>query len=143
MKNCFYAKNGDDDMTLRELEVLENVDKIDELINTKDLLNAKDRTLLYGYTCTRETFHVYLKNNEIHTVIYNNDYSGDCTKPKDMRELAIKSNYDYVPDKRLYPETCDYEFCNLLKERGIRLPFTGFNEERPLRDYYGFTLEDM
>lgn len=42
-----------------------------------------------------------------------------------------------------YPETCDYEFCKLLKERGISLPFTGFNEKRTLRDYYGFTLEDM
>lgn len=130
-------------MTLRELEFLENVNKIDELINAKDLLNTKDRTLLYGYTCARETFHVYLKNNEIHIVIYNNDYSGDYTKPKNMRELAIKSNYDYVPDKRLYPEACDYEFCKLLKERDISLPFTGFNEERTIRDYYGFTLEDV
>lgn len=130
-------------MTLKELEFLENVDKIDELINEKDLLNTKGRTLLYGYTCTRETFHVYLKNNEIHTVIYNTDYSGDYTKPKDMQELTIKSNYDYVPDKRLYPETCDYEFCKLLKERNVGLPFTGYNEERPFRIYYGFTLEDM
>ena len=130
-------------MTLKELELLRNADKIDELINAKDLLNNKDRTLLYGYTCTRETFHVYLKNNEIYTVMYNNDYSVDRTKPKDMRELAIKSNYDYVPDKRLYPETCDYEFCKLLKERDISLPFTGYNEERPSQDYYGFTLEDI
>ena len=46
-------------MTLRELKFLKNVNKIAELINAKDLLNTKDRTLLYGYTCTRETFHVY------------------------------------------------------------------------------------
>lgn len=130
-------------MTLKEIEFLEKVDQIDELINEKDLLNTKGRTLLYGYTCARETFHVYLKNNKIYTVMYNNDYSGDYTKPKNMRELAIKSNYDYVPDKRLYPETCDYEFCKLLKKRGINLPFTTFNEERILQDYYGFTLEDI
>lgn len=130
-------------MTLEELEFVKNTDKIDELISVKDLLNTKDRTLLYGYTCARETFHVYLKNNEIHTVMYNNDYSGDYKKPKDMRELTIKSNYDYVPDKRLYPEACDYEFCKLLKERGINLPFTTFNEERIFQDYYGLTLEDI
>ena len=130
-------------MTLKELEVINNVDKIDELISAKDLLNTKDRTLLYGYTCARETFHVYLKNNEIHTVMYNNDYSGDYTKPKNMRELAIKSNYGYVPDKRLYPEACDYEFCRLLKENGIYLPFTNFNENRPEQDFYGYTIEDI
>lgn len=129
-------------MTLKELEFLNSVDKANELIGVSDLLNNKNRTLLYGYTCSRETFHVYLKNNEIHTVMYNNDYSGNYTKPKDMRELAIKSNYDYVPDKRLYPETCDYEFCKLLKEKGINLPFTGFNEERSTQNFYGFTLED-
>lgn len=128
-------------MTLEEFEYLKN---IDELINVKDLAsNTKDRTLLCGCTCAGKTFHVYLKNNEIHAVVYNNDYIGDCTKPRDMKELVIKSNYDYVPDKRLYPEACDYEFCRLLKERGISLPFTFFDKETPIQNYYGFTLEDM
>mgnify|MGYP007039915543 FL=1 len=60
-----------------------------------------------------------------------------------MREISIKSNDNYIPDKRLYPETCDYEFCVLLKERDIYLPFTTYDEKRPLRNYYGFTLEDI
>ena len=70
-------------MTLRELKFLKNVNKIAELINAKDLLNTKDRTLLYGYTCTRETFHVYLKNNEIANYVilddeFHNDYKLVC-----------------------------------------------------------------
>ena len=108
-----------------------------------------NKTLLYGYTCERETFHVYIKNEEIHTVIYNTEYSRGKATPKNMRELTIKSNHDYVPDKRLYPERCDYNFCKLLKEKGVYLPFTTWSEpvvvdlEDPRYPYYGFTLEDV
>lgn len=116
-------------MTLEEFNILE---KKDELLSVNDLENHNDRTLLYGYTCERETFHVYLKNNEFHRVIYH-----DIT---DMRELKIEYNGEFIPDKRLYPESCDYEFCCLLKERGIELPFTWFNEKGDLQDpeFYGF-----
>lgn len=109
---------------------------------------AYNKTLLYGYTCERETFHVYIKNEQIHTVVYNTEYFRGEAVPKNIRELVIKSNHDYVPDKRLYPERCDYNFCKLLKERGVQLPFTTWSEpvEIDLEDsrypYYGFTLED-
>lgn len=102
-----------------------------------------DRTLLYGYTCERETFHVYLKDKQIFVVIYNTEYSRGKPTPKNMRRIEVKSNRDYVPDKRLYPERCDYHFCKLLKENSVDLPFTffneGFNWDGP---YCGFTLED-
>lgn len=83
-----------------------------------------DRTLIYGYTCERKTFHVYMKNQKIYTVIYERDFKCGAAKPKNMRQIEIKSNREYVPDKRIYPEMCDYHFCCLLKERGIELPFT-------------------
>lgn len=108
-----------------------------------------DKTLLYGYTCERETFHVYIKNEKIYVVVYYQDYSQDKIRPKNMRQLRVTSNHDYVPDKRLYPERCDYEFCRLLKEKGIDLPFTNWNDniKTDLEDtrypYYGFTLEDI
>ena len=131
-------------MTKTELELIENIDKTkDKPICADDLKPfLKDRTLLYGYTCDRRTFHVYIKGVKIYTVIYDNDYSGDKIKPKNIKEISVKSNYDYIPDKRLYPETCDYQFCKLLKKCDINLPFTGFNEERLVQDFYGFTLED-
>lgn len=127
-------------MTLNELKLLNSVN---DLIKVEDLSDTKDRTLLYGYTCSRKTFHVYLKNNEIHVILYNEDYDEKNVKPKNMRELFIKTNCDYIPDKRLYPEACDFDFCKLLKEKDISLPFTVFNTDRPIQDFYGFTLEDM
>ena len=120
-----------------------DINKIDNLISVEDLSNVKDRTLLYGYTFTRDIFHVYLKNGNIHAVIYDTIYGYLMSHPINMLELDIKSNYDYVPDKRLYPEACDYEFCKLLKERNIDLPFVHFNKEREIKDFYGFTLEDI
>jgi hypothetical protein len=104
------------------------------IINHEFLRNKTDRTLLYGYTLDRDTWHVYIKNLEIHTVIY-----GYQQTPK---EVVIKSNQDFVPDKRLYPETCDYEFCAILKRIGIEnLPFTAFNDLREPKQYYGKILE--
>lgn len=102
-----------------------------------------DKTLLYGYTCERKTFHVYVKNENIYVVVYENDYSTGKAKPKNMRQIIVSSNYDYVPDKRLYPERCNYHFCLMLKERGINLPFTTWNDNVDENcKYYGFTLED-
>ena len=108
-----------------------------------------NKTLLYGYTCERDTFHVYIKNEQIYTVVYQNEYYRGVIKPINMRQVKINSNRDYIPDKRLYPERCDYNFCKLLKERGVHLPFTTWTDpvEIDLEDsrypYYGFTLEDI
>ena len=130
-------------MTKEQFNVLT---KPDDLIIREHMYGTKDRTLLYGYTCDRETFHVYQKDYKIHVVIYKTKHSesdGVIKEiPVNMREVQIKSNYDYVPDKRLYPETCDYLFSQRLKERGINLPFTFYNEDRPKQKFYGFTLDD-
>lgn len=107
-----------------------------------------NKTLLYGYTCERKTFHVYIKNEQIYVVVYDTEYSRGIPTPKNMRQISVTSNHDYVPDKRLYPERCDYNFCKLLKEKGVQLPFTTWSEpveidlEDPRYPYYGFTLED-
>ena len=58
-------------------------------------------------------------------------------KPKNMREILVEYNYKYIPDKRLYPETCDYEFSKLLKADVESLPFTVFNDYREVSDFYG------
>ena len=79
-------------MNKLEYEMLESVErKEEEIICAEDLKpNLKDRTLLYGYTCERETFHVYIKDKEIHVVVYYNDYSSDKVKPKNMREISFE-----------------------------------------------------
>ena len=133
-------------MTKNDYEMLRNFDKIKEKVICGDDLfpHFKNRTLLYGYTCDRETFHVYLKDKIIHTVIYITRYSDDGkTTPIEMKEIIINSNRDYVPDKRLYPERCDYRFCRLLKGYDVDLPFTVWTDDIEVKDFYGFTLEDI
>lgn len=52
-------------------------------------------------------------------------------------EVYVKTNNDYIPNKRLYPKCCDYEFCKLLKEYEFIIPFTTYNKEREYSQYYG------
>lgn len=50
------------------------------------------------------------------------------------------TNQDYVPHENLYPECCDYKFCQLLQQAGILLPFMDFNDNKPEQDFYGFVV---
>lgn len=97
-------------------------------------LSTKDRTLIYGYTCDRQTFHVYIKNKKIHIVQY--DYHGNS-----IIEFPVFSAIGCIPNKRIYPEACDYGFCCFLHNEGVTLPFTTYNEERPQQTFYGRILE--
>lgn len=113
-----------------EFEQLKAVEEVKEAVLTSNsLINKEDRTLLYGYTCDRETWHVYIENNQIHTVKYKSQDNPHI--------LSIKTNEDYVPNKRLYPAKCDLEFCSLLKQKGIRLPFTTWENNVEEKQYYG------
>lgn len=51
-------------MTEQEMEMIARIDEIrNRPYRAEDLKPfLKDRTLLYGYTCDRKTFHVYLKD---------------------------------------------------------------------------------
>lgn len=108
------------------------------VITANDLVDKADRTLLYGYTCSRDTFHVYLKNGEIETVVYGYNQSPDV--------YEVHSNHDYVPNKRVYPEDCDVEFAKLLRECGVEIAFTHYSANRYIRlqneakQYSGSTL---
>lgn len=109
-------------------------------VQAEDLLDTTDRTLLYGCNCDRDTFHVYIKNIKIHAVTYRMDYENNA--PNFMEEIQVVKNEDYILNKRLYPETCDYEFCEKLKKLGYDLPFTIWSDGRSEAQFYGFTLED-
>lgn len=128
-------------MNREELGKVVNAEKYSyKVLTVDDLRRKNDRTLLYGYTCTRNTFHVYLKDGKIYTVIYNVDYSEDESKVIGMREIKVGCNEDFIPDKRLYPAACDYEFSLLLgRVTGRSLPFTSY-EDRQEKQYYGFIL---
>lgn len=126
-------------MTSEELKIVKGLKQERKMVTVEDLNDKSDRTLLYGYTCMRRTWHVYLKDKEIHIVKYRHDYERDI--PMDLVEIEPKCNEDYIPDKRLYPSACDFEFCMMLKAQNCDLPFTSEND-RPKAMYYGYTVED-
>jgi hypothetical protein len=119
-------------MDAMEYDVLSKRNNARDLFTGNSLKNQKNRTLLYGYTCDRETWHVYLKDGGIFTVKYQSD--------KLPSLIDVRINEDYVPDKRLYPERCDFEFCELFKNKGISLPFTKWQGQLEIEDYYGKIL---
>lgn len=114
-----------------EFEALNDINKVEKVITIDMLKDKSDRTLLYGYDCDRNTHHVYIEGGRIYIYSYNSREVIKLTS-----EDNIKENYQYIPDKRLYPETCDFEFCKLLMEFGIHLPFTGWHD-REVKKYYG------
>jgi hypothetical protein len=104
-------------------------------ITANDLQDKSDRTLLFGYTLNRESFHVYLKGGEIFVAVYRHNKELSVTPNEGL-------NSDYIPCKRVYPQHSDYEFCKLLILRGYDIPFTAFGECDD-RQYKGFLLEDL
>jgi hypothetical protein len=126
-------------MNKKEFESLKETWQTKPILGIDDLEDQSERTLLWGYTCERDSWHVYLKDGEIHAVMY--DYP-DILKYHDFR-CASDNPKDWIPNKRLYPEACDYEFCKLLKEYGCYLPFTTWNDDREPKQYHGKILSEL
>lgn len=104
------------------------------------LSDQTDRTLMYGYTLERETFHVYLQGGIIHKVIYT--FSGEVLLHEYGNVLPAES---LIPDKRAYPERCDLEFCQKLSAAGHSIPFTTYDESRadpPEQLYSGYVVSE-
>jgi hypothetical protein len=125
-------------MNKREYDRLCNDTRSGSFISVDELIDKSDRTLLYGYTCERLTWHVYLEDGVIHKVVYRSS-GGDCEHSYYGEGFKV---WELIPDKRLYPETCDFEFCSLLRGKGVDLLFTNFNEDRGESQYYGWVVED-
>ena len=86
--------------------------------------DESDRTLLYGYDCDRNTWHLYTYGGQVFLYVYNpNEVSASFTN-------EFTSYEEMVPNKRLYPERCDYEFCRfLITEKNVHLPFLRWDED--------------
>jgi hypothetical protein len=110
------------------------------VINGALLENQTPRTLVYGYTTDRNTFHVYL---DVDGLLHRVGYDGDDFLLAHGDESKLIP-LDFVPDKRVYPECCDLEFCRMLMRAGVSVPFTGYNEnDMPTDDFIGNRLEDL
>jgi hypothetical protein len=142
-------------MNLHELSILKDEQKAPStIVNVSELgervFGFHDRTLLYGYTCDRDTFHVYLKGGHIHRTIYRSttdvvshvDFGREC----DGTQL--------VPDKRVYAAPTDFAFARMLIRKGVPFTFTTWDDDMAKRvadhyntpgvgNFFGKTLEDF
>lgn len=110
-----------------------------QLANAKGLYNQAPRTLLFGYTGDKDTVHVYLVDGTIHKVVYN--FKGHLIEHKSQAQGLLFSECAAV--KRLYPEACDFEFCSVLKRRGVHLSFYNWNDKREPAAFHGKRLEEL
>lgn len=121
------------------------------MIRSSDFADRTPRTLLLGFQPdTYEQgdhvnliFHTYMQGTSIATVAYysNNDlaYAVD--------QYNARSNYDYVPRGRVYPETIDPEFMGLLLDRGVSLSFCKFSSDNVRahagKQFLGKTIDEL
>lgn len=126
-------------MDKKQYEVINELTRIPPRATVRDLRDHTPRTLIYGYTCARDTFHVYLAEDGIHWVLYS--AHGLLLQHKhEGQGIALA---DCVPDKRVYPETCDYDFCTMLKRAGVNIPFTNWNDDRPVKAFHGLCKGEL
>lgn len=126
-------------MNQEQYAALTSREKFCTPVSVSQLENQTPRTLLYGYTCDRNTWHVYLENDHIHCLLYKGNVAISHTAG---HSGGVADNQGYIPNKRLYPEHCDYEFCKLLMAADCSLPFTTFSEEKEMSGSYAGTLFD-
>ncbi|MBD3004629.1 hypothetical protein [Streptomyces sp. 5-10] len=94
-------------------------------IRADDFIGA-DRTLLYGYTCNRNTWHVYLQAGEIHLLVYE-----DVNKRIIWHQQhEIWDSQSLVPDKRVYPESTDFQFARMLQHQHVDVQYLPFDQGR-------------
>jgi hypothetical protein len=118
-------------MLLSEYQALDTFNKS---IAVSDLTDQTPRTLLYGYTTDRATFHVYLDYDGL---LHLRTYDSGTDKDAVHQAKSAFNPHDLVPSKRVYPEASDAEFCRLLILRGVNVPFTVFNSGRAPAQFHG------
>lgn len=128
--------NAEQFANLREAQVKVEVVSVTELEH-----QGRDRTLLYGYTGDRDTFHVYLKDRKICVTAYKNHYGRE---PDEVRLTASDDHLKFynIPSGHVYPSACDEQFCRLLLSKGYSLSFRSF-EEREEKPFHGKLIEDL
>lgn len=106
-------------------------------VTVDTLEDQSDRTLLWGYTVERYSHHVFIKDGELRMVVYGSNVE----EPFVMKRGSIPV-LEIVPNKRLYPDACDLEFCNRLLEMRVNPPFTTFRFDRPASKFHGKTFDE-
>lgn len=125
-------------MTQDELKALDGIAAAVPTISADD---GGDRTLLYGYDVDRRTHHLYQVDGILHLVVYTDSQSGgDLVRYETGRELPLEG---VAPNKRLYPEACDFAFCRRLRQAGAHLPFTTYDPSRADKPFHGLLIGEI
>lgn len=112
-------------MNRNDFETLRTIKADEPRLSAAELMIGSDgHTLGYGYTCARHTWHCYLRDRQLHVVIYDISetvlsYTSGPWLPCEMLR----------PDKRVYPERTDMMFAMLMAHAGYPLPFLPFTDE--------------
>ena len=133
-------------MNLEEYRSIQRIliTKVPPHISIDDLINKTDRTLIFGFDCERRSFHLYLEKCLFRICIYNSNTV--------IRAEIVGTSIDVhkcLPDKRIYPESCDYEFVALLilkdaHDNMICLDFDPIQATRRFNGVYmGKTIKDL
>jgi hypothetical protein len=110
-----------------------------QVVNAKCMYNQAERTLVYGCTADKDTLHVYLEAGVVHKVVYN--FKGELLLHKTDRDGLMYA--ECAVAKRIYPEACDFDFCAVLKRRGIALSFYVWADNREPAAFYGKRLAEL
>lgn len=109
-------------MTKQELTQLIAQSSATPMVSIAELPKGFEGTLLYGFTCERHTFHVYVKDEVIHAVTYN--FEEEIITHTSGKEVYAGS---CVPDKRVYRQPTHFFFMELLAKKGFTPSVTESN----------------
>lgn len=118
-------------MNLEEFEAfkLEKETALPPTIGVLDV-GYQERTLAYGYTVDRHSWHLFIRSRKICCLIY------------DFEERAIFDLAGYrlpaelcMPDSCIYPESVDLKFAKRMRELGFELPFKNWAGAFPAHGY--------
>lgn len=113
-------------MLKNQMAALNDVSENIALIHAKDL-PIQNGTLTYGYTCDRDTVHVYVKDGVIHYVQYAKSGNGTHELKRHISGHSVAAEA-LKPEKRSYPEATLYAFAVMMIQAGSPLSLTAFDD---------------
>lgn len=127
-------------LTLDDVNEIRDLESESPTVSVSEMKDRRSRTLIYGYDCDRNTFHLYLEDEVFHAVVY--DHKNTLLSHTGGTTIPVSAT---VPNKRVYPETCDYEFCKLIEPRlDNSIPFTTYNAKRDAtRPFFGSVIAEL
>jgi len=117
-------------------------------IKIGELENLSDRTLLFGTWKNFDiliNYHLYIDGEMFHLTI--SESKNNQRKDGEIKSFKFRDELiNFIPnlnDLTFKPECCDFEFCTLLKSKGIILNFDDFDNDKSTKKFYGVLYENL